>query len=236
MRHSSLGALQASCKSEALQVGAIRLKIFWSWQSDTPGSTGRHIIRAALEAAIAELKVAEGIEEAIRSDLHLDSDRQGVPGSPDLARVILEKIDAAFVVIADVTTVGAIATDPDERQRLINSNVAIELGYALRALGSQGILMVMNHFYGGRADLPFDLQAKAGPILFNLPPDADSEIKTREKARLKSQLKSALSLCINEHAKAIEAAKAVESEPEAPGLPASTGNDSGSASSRVANS
>jgi hypothetical protein len=194
----------------------IRLKVFWSWQSDTPGSTGRHLIRAALEAAIAELKVADGIEDAIRGDLHLDSDRQGVPGSPDLARVILEKIDAAFVVIADVTTVGAIATDPDKPpKKLINSNVAIELGYALRALGSHGILMVMNHFYGGRADLPFDLQAKAGPILFNLPPDADSEIKTREKARLKSQLKSALSLCIEEHAKTIGAAKAVESELEA---------------------
>ena len=121
---------------------AIRLKIFWSWQSDTPGSTGRHIIRAALEAAIAELKVAEGIEEAIRSDLHLDSDRQGVPGSPDLARVILEKIDAAFVVIADVTTVGAIATDPDKRpKKLINSNVAIQfyMRYALWARkGSHG--------------------------------------------------------------------------------------------------
>lgn len=193
------------------------MKVFWSWQSDTPGGTGRHLIRAALEDAISELKLVEEIEEAVRTDLHLDSDRQGVPGSPDLARVILEKIDAAFVVVADVTAVGAIATDSNKPpKKLVNSNVAIELGYALRALGSQGILMVMNNFYGGRADLPFDLQAKASPMLFNLPPDADSTIKAREKAHLKSQLKTALRLCLEEHAKSVDAAKRVESEPQAP--------------------
>jgi hypothetical protein len=111
----------------------------------------------------------------------------------------------------------AIATDANKPpKKLINSNVAIELGYALRALGSQGILMVMNDFYGGRADLPFDLQARAGPMLFNLPPDADIEIRTLEKARLKSQLKGALRLCIEEHARSIDVAKAVESEPQGP--------------------
>lgn len=175
------------------------------------------MIRAALDAAISELKTVEEIEEAIRVDLHLDSDRQGIPGSPDLARVIFEKIDAATVVVADVTTVGAIATDPSKpSKKLINSNVAIELGYALRALGSQGILMVMNAYYGGRADLPFDLQAKAGPMLFTLPPDADIESRKREKELLKSQLKGALRLCIDEHARSLEAAKVVESEPQAP--------------------
>jgi hypothetical protein len=200
------------------QIGRLStLKIFWSWQSDTPESTGRHLIRAALEASISELKRVEEIEEALRADLHLDSDCQGVPGSPDLARVILEKIDAAFVVVADVTAVGAIATEFKKTpKKLINSNVAIELGYALRALGSQGILMVMNDFYGGRAELPFDLQAKAGPMLFSVPPDADIEIKTREKARLKTQLESALRLCIQEHEKLEHAAQEVENEPEAP--------------------
>ena len=193
------------------------MKIFWSWQSDTPGNTGRHLIRAALEAAIAELKLVENIEEAIRNDLHLDSDRQGIPGSPDLARVILEKIDASFVVVADVTAVGAIIPVADKPvKKLINSNVAIELGYALRALGSQGTLMVMNDFYGGRADLPFDLQAKAGPMLFSLPPDATVETKSQQKARLKAQLKDAIRLCLEERTKAVAAARDVENESEAP--------------------
>ena len=41
-----------------------------------------------------------------RESIHLDSDRQGVSGSPDLAATIFAKIDAAAVVIADVTPVG----------------------------------------------------------------------------------------------------------------------------------
>ena len=193
------------------------LKVFWSWQSDTPGSTGRHFIKAALQAAISELKSVEEIEEAVRLDLHLDSDRQGVAGSPDLARLILEKIDTSFVIVADVTAVGAITTAAEKAtKKLINSNVAIELGYALKALGTQGTLMVMNDFYGGRTDLPFDLQAKAGPILFSLPPDATQEIKSKQKALLKSQLRDALRLCLDEQIKAVAAAREVDREVDVP--------------------
>jgi hypothetical protein len=39
------------------------VKIFWSWQSDTPGKTGRHFIRDALAAAIADLKESDDVEE-----------------------------------------------------------------------------------------------------------------------------------------------------------------------------
>lgn len=72
------------------------MKVFWLWQSDTPGKIGRHFIREALSAAIADLTVEAEVEEPEgrdpRSALHLDQDRQGVPGSPDLARIILNKI------------------------------------------------------------------------------------------------------------------------------------------------
>jgi hypothetical protein len=67
------------------------MKVFWSWQSDTPGKTGRHFVREALEEAIADLKVPPDVQEPTkqprREDLHLDHDRKGVPGSPDLARL-----------------------------------------------------------------------------------------------------------------------------------------------------
>jgi hypothetical protein len=33
------------------------MKIFWSWQSDTSGKTGRHFVREALMDAIKQLKV-----------------------------------------------------------------------------------------------------------------------------------------------------------------------------------
>jgi hypothetical protein len=157
------------------------MKVFWSWQSDTPGRIGRHFVRDALNAAIEQLKEAPDIEEPIeretRSAIHLDQDRKGVSGSPDLARVILEKIEQSAVFVADVTAVGIVPGKEPGRpvKKLINPNVAIELGYALHALGDRSLLMVMNEHYGSRADLPFDLQSKAGPILFRLPPGANKQ-------------------------------------------------------------
>ncbi len=67
------------------------MKIFWSWQSDTPGKTGRFLIRDALRDAIETLKVPPDVEEPTSKDsrdaLHLDQDIQGVTGIPDLARM-----------------------------------------------------------------------------------------------------------------------------------------------------
>jgi hypothetical protein len=106
------------------------MKIFWSWQSDTPGKTGRFLVRDALQDAIAALKQAPDIEEpttqATREGMHLDHDVKNVRGSPDLARTILDKIDTAAVVVADATIVGAtLGEGVSDGKKLINSNVAI---------------------------------------------------------------------------------------------------------------
>lgn len=181
------------------------MKVFWSWQSDSPGKIGRHFVRDVLEAAIKELKEMPEIEEAeereARSELHLDQDRKGIPGSPDLARIILEKIEQSTVFVADVTPIGAVQTSPtgERAKKLINGNVAIELGYALHALSDRAILMVLNEHYGGRPDLPFDLQSKAGPIIYNLPPEAAKNEILKAAQGLKKQLKEALGLCIASH-------------------------------------
>jgi hypothetical protein len=158
------------------------MKVFWSWQSDTPGKIGRHLIRDALREAIAELKQPQEIEEPTlretREELHLDHDIQGETGTPDLAATILRKIDEAAVFIADVTLVGQLTPPNDEtNKKLINSNVAIELGYALHALTDKRILLVFNTAYGTHEELPFDLRHKGGAIVFNL-----SETATRPQA------------------------------------------------------
>lgn len=176
------------------------MKIFWSWQSDTPGKSGRHFVREALLDAIEELKVSVDVEEPTQrsalASAHLDQDRKGVSGSPDLARVILDKIAQSAVFVADVTPVGAVSGhDTTGAKKLMNPNVAIELGYALALLGDGALLMVMNSHYGGRSDLPFDLQAKAGPIIFNLPPGADRATYESVGAQLKGNLKTALREC-----------------------------------------
>ncbi len=171
------------------------MKVFWSWQSDTPGNIGRFFVRDALRDAIEKLRAAPDIEEPDRTEaresLHLDSDRQGVSGSPDLAALIMEKIAASTVVVADVTPVGTTPGVTNGRgeqvgapKKLMNSNVAIEIGYALHALSDRRLLMVCNSHYGDRADLPFDLAHKAGPVFYRLAPDADREAIAAAKCTL----------------------------------------------------
>jgi len=163
------------------------MKIFWSWQSDTPGNIGRHFVREALETALKELNQELLIQESDR--LELDHDRKGVAGSPDLVATILRKIDVSDVFIADVTPVGKnVETD----RPLLNSNVAIELGYALAKVSDTRMLMVLNTHFGEREKLPFDLRHKAGPIMFKLGPTADKNERKRARAELIRDLKIAL--------------------------------------------
>lgn len=175
------------------------MKIFWSWQSDTDGKTGRHFIRAALEAAIEVLKEQKDVEEPaereVKNRLAVDQDRKGVSGSPDLASLILKKIEESAVFIADVTPVSTRSGNTTEaipEKRNMNPNVAIELGYAIRALSDRKILMVLNRHYGGREFLPFDLIHKAGPIIFDLAPTASASDRDAAFADLRGKLVTAL--------------------------------------------
>jgi len=153
------------------------MKIFWSWQSDTPRNIGRYLVRDSLTNAIEKLKQDEGVEEAPR-DIHLDHDIKNVPGSPDLVRTILDKIEKSEVVVADVTIVGKTA----EEKSLINSNVAIELGYAWHACTDTRVLLVFNKHYGAYEDLPFNLRHKGGAVVFDLAPGAErNEIDAQRK-------------------------------------------------------
>ena len=43
------------------------MKIFWSWQSDHPGAISRHLVREALELAVASLNEELAIEEPERA-------------------------------------------------------------------------------------------------------------------------------------------------------------------------
>jgi hypothetical protein len=165
------------------------MKIFWSWQSDHPGKISRHFVREALEAAIKALNEDLAIEEPQR-EATLDHDRKGIPGSPDLASTILLKIQSTDVFVADVTSVGATSSEPPKK--LLNSNVAIELGYALHCVSDQRLIMVMNSAFGSRADLPFDLRHKAGPIIYELASDASKTDIEKAKKKLVGELKTAL--------------------------------------------
>ncbi|MGJ4941407.1 hypothetical protein ACQR1W_12610 [Bradyrhizobium sp. HKCCYLS1011] len=166
--------------------------IFWSWQSDSPRQTGHYFVRDALREAIEHLKadheLLEPAERDAAASMTLDSDRQGVPGSPDLAATIFEKIERADVFVADVTLIGQ---TPDGK-KLINSNVAIEYGHAHRALTSKRVLMVQNRHYGDGGELPFDLRQKSWPLHFDLAPDSTKAQIASERAKLRAQFVAAL--------------------------------------------
>jgi hypothetical protein len=178
------------------------VKVFWAWQADLPGEISRHLIRKCLEEAIDRLKQPPDIEEppdvSRRNDLHLDHDTKGLRGSPEIAHEIFKKIGTSTVVVADVTPIGRGPDRPPKdgkRQQakpLINSNVAIELGYAYGKLGTDAFIPVLNKAYGDEDGLPFDIAHRRHPIEYDLKAGATTEEIEKEKKKLVEQFVIAL--------------------------------------------
>jgi hypothetical protein len=142
-------------------------RVFYTWQSDLPKVTNRNLIEKALNKAV---KVASAeLEISARPD----RDTQGLSGSPDIVASVLAKIETASVVVADVTpiNVGKAAKEqrpigPIRRKKghrpTPNPNVLIELGFAVRCVGWDHIILVLNTAYGAQVeDLPFDIRHRS---------------------------------------------------------------------------
>ena len=52
----------------SVRQGALPLKIFWSWQSDSPRKTNKEFIRDVLDSLCSELNQREGADPADRPD------------------------------------------------------------------------------------------------------------------------------------------------------------------------
>lgn len=141
-------AYQNSITSVAL---TIERRIFYSWQSTLPNYDNRGFIAGCLQKAVHELNASLLESEHDDVPYEVDKDTQGLSGSPNIFDSILQKIDQSGVFVADVTLLA---------QRQSNSNVMIELGYAIAKLGKNRILMVFNEAYGSERDAPFDLGFK----------------------------------------------------------------------------
>jgi len=126
--------------------------IFYSWQSDLPNKLNRGFIGESLGRAVKTLSSDDGlVVEPV-----VDRDTLSVPGAPDIAVTIFDKIDRAGVFVADVSIVHRAA----EGRAFPNPNVLLELGYALKALGDARVILVMNTVFGSPNELPFDLRRK----------------------------------------------------------------------------
>lgn len=128
------------------------LIVFYSWQSDLPNSTNRGFIEKALENAIKTISN----DENIVGGLVIDRDTLGVPGAPDIANTIFNKIEQSHIFVCDVSIINS----GSAFRPVPNPNVLIELGYAIKTLTADRIIMVFNTAFGDLNQLPFDLGLK----------------------------------------------------------------------------
>lgn len=153
------------------------MKIFWSWQSDIDGKISRHFIKDCLTESIEEI----GNEILLDERLEIDHDTKGVLGSPSITDTILQKITESNLFIGDVTPI-ALA---ENGKKVMNPNVAIEMGYAISEKGDTNIITIMNTAFGKLPDdLPFDLRHKRGAITYFLKNQASKEQILDEKKKL----------------------------------------------------
>ena len=147
-------------------------KVFYSWQSEMPDH--RDLVRDALAESMRRLPWGLELDESVR----------GVPGSPAIFKTITEKIDRCAIFIADLTICGKYFG----QKSTPNPNVLVEYGYALRAVGAESILTILNRRFGPPDDLPFDLRASNVSIIYELTPEFSDEQRQRTVAIISSSL------------------------------------------------
>jgi hypothetical protein len=181
--------------------------VFYSWQSDLPNATNRGLILDALERAAKKIRT----DDSVAVEPVLDRDTQSVPGAPDIAHTIFQKIEKAAAFVADVSII-----NPGLGRPTPNPNVLIELGYALalKTLGSTRTVLVANTATGPVESLPFDLRTKR-VLTYHLPPGAEDKPEQRKKLQegLEAALRAILADVLNPQLPAAPSAadKAIES-------------------------
>ncbi len=160
--------------------------VFYSWQSDLPNVTNRGFIQDTLEKAAKVIRS----DDTIDVEPVIDRDTQGAPGSPDISATIFSKISSADVFVADIS----IVCQKKGGRSMPNPNVLIELGYALKALGHEKIILLFNLAYGKIEELPFDLRTRR-LCTYNV--SEKTSDKTSEKNKLQKTLEHAIRAAIS---------------------------------------
>jgi hypothetical protein len=127
----------------------------------------------------------------------LDRATSGIAGAPDIVPTLFAKSAGASAFVADVTLITTPSVAPAQGQPAPadepaprptpNPNVPIETGYALHALGSTGLILVVNTAFG-------PLQQKR-LLAYHLPPGGADKAEVRK--RLIGALTVALRLCLD---------------------------------------
>lgn len=136
----------------------MKVKIFYSWESDLPQNKNRSLIEECLKTTTKRI----WDKNKKITDISIDSDSRECGGTPDLAYEIFNKINECDLFICDVSIINM-----NSKYRLTpNPNILIELGYAAKSKGWGNILCIFNSEYAKVEDLPFDIRNRK-PIVYN---------------------------------------------------------------------
>ncbi|CAN5528492.1 hypothetical protein BH09BAC6_BH09BAC6_17590 [soil metagenome] len=161
-------------------------RIFYSWQSDIKGDANRHFIQQCLDAAAKKIAA----DNTVAVEPRIDRDTLDLPGSPEITTAIFHKINHTHVFVADISIINS----GSESRKTPNPNVLIELGFALRSLGHERIILVFNTAVGTLDDLPFDLRSRR-IMTYESAEDATSRADARKdlERKLDGAIRDALS-------------------------------------------
>jgi len=121
------------------------MTVFVSWQSDTQGN--RDVIFGSVNAEVQK------INEEGKLEIKVDQATRDLPGAPKIEDAILDKIIACDLFLCDITPVIKL----NDEKEMPNSNVLIELGFAIKTLGWDRIILVAKQGDWKDKDLPFDI-------------------------------------------------------------------------------
>src|SRR5271157_4912175 len=165
-----------------------KMTAFYAWQSDTPRSFNRDLIEIALKDAAK--RITE--DSSLGVEANIDSDTQGVPGTPPITDTILKKIENCHLFVPDVTFVAR----TENGKQVPNPNVMAEFGYALHAKTHAAIIAVMNTAFGLPEKLPFDMGHLRYPIQYLIETTANDSVRHGVRAELSKKIEERLRLQI----------------------------------------
>lgn len=122
------------------------MTLFYSWENNIPKQ--KNIIEKNIKNALKRLKKEDIL------DMDFDRDTKNKSGAVNIADTILKKISNCSIFIADVSFV----KNNWFAKNIVNQNVLFELGYAVKKLGYEKIILIFNAERGKIENLPFDIR------------------------------------------------------------------------------
>ncbi|SHM37016.1 TIR domain-containing protein [Myroides odoratimimus] len=157
------------------------MNIFFSWQSDLNLKNNKNFIEECIKTAIKEFNA----ENKHLVEFNLDKDTTGEPGNPEIINIILNKIDNSKLFICDLS----IMNQDYHGRKTPNPNVIFELGYAIKSLGWERIICIVNQEFGLSEDMPFDIKHRRN-LVYNL----ITKDKKNEKRKIVDAIKSNINI------------------------------------------